>query len=140
MLKAYNKFPNLFIMIRKLSFLVPIIILTLMSSCSKDEVFEEKKLLGVWERVVNNEYATSTYSLIFADDYIGVDTSISEFTDGTSTGNATSFSWSMSEGIVSILKDGMPEPTYVIENDQLLLIDNPEISFSKVSDDYSGYN
>ena len=111
-----------------------------MSSCSKDEVFEEKKLLGVWERVVNNEYATSTYSLIFADDYIGVDTSISEFTDGTSTGNATSFSWSMSEDIVSILKDGMPEPTYVIENDQLLLIDNPEISFSKVSDDYSGYN
>ena len=49
------------------------------------------------------------------------------------------FKWSLSEEIVSILNDGTLESNYMIENNQLLLIDNLEVSFSKVSDDYLSY-
>ena len=118
------------------TFFAVLLMVSTITSCSKDEINQNTDLLGVWER--NDFNDDSTYRLVFGTSNTGLKMYVKESSSGEVTSSAAPFNWEAIDNKVTILEDDIFQDIYVINSEWQLVLNN-NLRFNKVSDDYLKY-
>ena len=117
-----------------LKLVVGIALLSMFSSCSKEDINPDHNILGVWETTVSD----NTYILVFGENNTGllIETDVN---DSEGTSSAVPFSWIRNNKDVVTTDTNAMQRNYLINADGQLVLNTADLSYLKVSNDYRRY-
>ncbi|SFD22074.1 hypothetical protein [Algibacter pectinivorans] len=123
---------------RALKSVVIVLLLLVVTSCTKDTNGAENNLRGIWEQVKVLDGQTNTLQLVFGKKNTGFEINKVEFGTGEITSSASPFSWKIENDTIEV--NGTSKDTYQFNVDNELVLDTGEdVVLSKISNDYSKY-
>lgn len=123
---------------RVLKSVVIVLLLLVVTSCTKDTNGAENNLRGIWEQVKVVDDQTNTLQLVFGKKNTGFEINKVEFGTGEITSSASPFSWKIENDTIEV--NGTTKDTYQFNlNNELVLDDAEDVVLSKISNDYSKY-
>lgn len=127
-------------MLKLLLSISTVLLMSLFTSCSTDEINENEDLLGVWKFTTVNENSTDNFILVFGDNNKGILILDNEFKSGEIISSAIPFSWKINDRMVTLLDVETSQNTYIInELSELVSSNSIDFRLMKVSNDYSKF-
>ncbi|MDU8886449.1 hypothetical protein RXV94_09780 [Yeosuana sp. MJ-SS3] len=115
------------------------ILITSVTSCTKDEINKDFNILGVWEVSNSTDDTVHKQTLVFGENSTGLNIYASEFLSGEKTSSAIAFNWEINGNAITLFEGDTVQNIQIINSDDEVYLYHEDLYLIKISNDYSSY-